>query len=282
MAIDVLIDSSASAPGVAAMVPNSMSNGTLGPDGNNAGYSAITVGVRSFVARSNALGADGPNFFTTSNTNDPLCTPLPYLPKQQLLPTVYYTFIIAGLNPVPTIVDGRTVNTPAPSGFPIPNGCDVSQPAFSPISLATVDDPFSPPSVVVSGHSVFQMRFHVWNAAPFTGTPDGLGTLINVYLTDGSSDTPPNISTFTQLRPQGIADYRQQSAYINATAMPYWLTMIAGNQIVYQTKINYHAGEVHSLIVQNTLPEGATTFPLGDDVDPQTYTKVTDIIDNTF
>jgi len=280
MPVDILIDSSSAAPGIAAMAGNSMSNGTLGPGGNNAGYSAIAVGVRSFVARSSAVGADGPNLFTTSNTNDPSCTPLPYLPKQQLIPAIYYTFIVAGLNPVPTVIDGRTINTPAPSGIPFSTGCDVSQPAFSPISISTIDDPFSPPSVVVDGHSIFQMRFHVWNAAPFTGTSDGLGSPINVYLSDGSSDTPP--TTFTSLRPLGIANYRQQSAYINATAMPYWLTMIAGGQIVYQTKINYQPGEVHSLIVQNTLPEGATTFPLDGSVDPQTYTKVTDIIDNKF
>jgi hypothetical protein len=283
IAIDVLVDSSNSAPSVMSLPPNTIADGPTGPAGHAAKYFATAPGIRSFVARRSGLDPLGPSFYTTSS--DVKCTPISYLPKQQLMPQIYYTLVVGGINPAPKMVSGNSVEVLAPSGHVFNGTCDLGSPAFPLSSLQTTDDPFVPPRIVVGNDTVYQARFHVWNAAPFTSASNGEGDGLAIFVTDGTPSTGPTLTQLQATQALGnYAIYPSQSSYINVTAKPYWLTLVDlygfGN-IVYQAKINYQPGEVHSLIVQNTLPDGRTTFPITD-LPPTSYIKVTDIIDNKF
>jgi hypothetical protein len=283
IAIDVIVDSSDGVPSVMALAPNSVADGPTGPGGNAAKYFATASGIRSFIARRSGLDPLGPSFYTTSGSAD--CTPSPYLPKQQLMSQIYYTMIVGGLNPAPKLVSGNSINILAPAGKVVNGACNLTTPAFPLTSLRTVDDPFSPPRLAVGGDTVYQARFHVWNAAPFTSFANGTGDGFATFVTDGTPETGPTVTQLQSIQPVGgYALYLSQSEYIDVTAKPYWLTIVDlygfGN-IVYQAKINYQPGEVHSLIVQNTLPAGRITFPITD-LPPTSYIKVTDIIDNKF
>lgn len=279
IAVDVLIDSSTNSPGVANLPPNAIADGTTGPGGHNAKFFAFTPGVTSFVARKSGLTPAGPTFFTSADVSDPNCTPRQYLPRQQLTGSTYYTLIVAGINPAPTSSGDSVINTLAGA-----NVCG-SFGNFSLASLTTVEEPFSPPATSASGTSTLQMGLHFWNAAPFTSVSNGSGDAIALFLTDGTPSTGPTAGDLGSLTPLRTAYYMSPSTYVYATAKPYWLTLVDNSgygNIIYQVKINYQSGEVHTLIVQNTLPPGQTSFPVTPGTDPQTTFKVTDILDATY
>lgn len=221
VAIDVLVDSSTNAPGMAAIAPNSVA---ALAGANAAGYAPIVAGVHTFIAR--LAGDVGPTstFYTNATTN------LPYLPRQYLTSSTPYTLVVAGIIPV-TSTSGA--NTLVPS-------------TAVPFAVLT-DDPFPPPQV--SG--AYQARFRVINVAPFTVT-NGLGATLSVYLTPGSAAP----TTVTGLTLAATSIYRSASGYINADAGSYVLTLMTGTgttaKIVAQTAVMLAAGEVRSFVVQST------------------------------
>jgi len=213
-AIDILIDSSTTAPGLAALPANSISAGP------GSSFEPIDADVHTFVAR--LAGDTGPtsSFFTNANN-------LPYLPHQYLTSGTPYTLVVAGIVPV----------TPA-AGAPhtlIPS-------TAVPFAVIT-NDPFPPPQA----NGAYQARFTVINAAPFA-VSTGLGSTLAIYLTPGP--TPP--TTVTGLTSSGTALYRSGSAYVNTDAGTYTLTLAAGTRIVAQSAVTLGAGEVRSFVVQST------------------------------
>jgi hypothetical protein len=214
--IDVLIDSSTTAPGAAAIPPVSVATVTAA---GSSGYQPATPDVHSFVAR--LAGDTGPtSTFYTNTTNN-----LPYLPKQYLSAGTPYTLVAAGIVPA----------TPAGTNTLIPSDA-------VPFVVLT-DDPFPPPQV----GGVYQARFRVINAAPFT-VASGLGSTLLMYLTPGT--TAP--TTVAGLTTSGGMLYRNASVYVNADAGTYTLTLASGGTIVAQTAITLAAGEVRSYVVQST------------------------------
>lgn len=217
-AIDILIDSSTSAPGIAAIPANSVV-----PGGGTA-FEPIDPDVHTFVAR--LAGDTGPTSTFYTNASN-----LPYLPHQYLTGGTPYTLVVAGIVPV----------TPA-AGAPI----TLVPATAAPFAIVT-NDPFAPPNV----NGTYQARFTVINAAPFT-VNTGLGSTLVVYLTPGT--TAP--TSVTALTAAGSALYRSASAYINADAGSYVLTLTVGTgataKIVAQSGIVLAAGEVRSIVVQST------------------------------
>jgi len=282
IAIDVLIDSSGSGPGATNIEANGIANGPTGPNGHEAKFFSVAPGIHSFVARKSGLTPAGPSFYTTSPSTSVNCTPQEYLPRQQLTGATFYTLIVAGINPAPIDSSGTMINVLAPAGIPTSTGCYI-YPAFPITSIAptNVEQPYTPPTTTESGSPVLQTSLHFWNAAPFLD-PTGIGAGITMYLTDGTPSTGPTASTLASYAGNGYADYLTPSPYAYFTPKPYWLTLMANGQIIYQTKINYASGEVHTMIVQNVLPLGETSFPAASGDDPTTYTKVTDILDNKY
>ena len=217
--IDVLIDSSTSGAGVAALAGASLSAGSASGQGAGthtgagalftaAGYRDVPSEIHSFVAR--VAGTSGPTatFFEKSNG--------PYLPKQYILPFPY-TFILAGV--VPDTI-------PADSGA---------------VAWAMIaDDPFTPPADTVNGG--LTARVQVINAAPMADTTGGgLGTNIDATFDDGAA----GVYTTT-------ASYRASSGYINPPAGNYTLTLASGSFVLFTGPVTLAKGEVRSFIVQST------------------------------
>jgi len=226
-AIDVLIDSSSTKPGVTAMPGNS-----IVPAGDP-GYEPLSPEVHSFVAR--LSGDTGPTSTFFTNTTDSL----PYLPRQVFTSATPYTMVVAGLVPVPAAPGAPHTRVPAPA---VP-------------FTVLIGDPFPPPKV----DGAYQARFVVINAAPFTSTT-GNGATLSAYLTPGN--VPP--STVTGLTTLGGALYRRASNYFNADPGTYTLTLAAGSKIVAHSAITLAAGEVRSYVVQSTgyaaVPSPANSF----------------------
>lgn len=214
--IDVLIDSSTTAPGAAAIAGNS-----LIPSGGSVSYEPLTPEVHTFVAR--LAGDTGPTSTFFTNVTDSL----PYLPHQVFTSATPYTLVIAGIVPVPPVAGAPHKRVPAPA---------------VPFTVLT-GDPFPPPLV----NGTYQARFTVINAAPFTSI-SGLGATLSMYLTPGTT-APTTVTGLTLL---GNSLYRNASAYQNVDAGTYTLTLTASSKIVAQTTITLAAGEVRSYVVQST------------------------------
>ena len=243
VAIDVLIDSSTNAPGMAAIAPNSIAALT---GANAAGYAPIVADVHTFVARLSGNTGPTSTFFTNATTN------LPYLPHQYLSASTPYTMVVAGIVPA----------TPT-------NGTNVLVPSTAvPFAMVT-DDPFPPPQV--SG--AYQARFRVINAAPFT-VATGAGSTLIVYVTPGS--TPPTAATLPTAA-SASAVYRNASIYLNDDPGPYVLTLTVGSgataKIVAQSAITLAAGEVRTFVVQST---GYAAVP------SPANSKITSLLDNKY
>ncbi|MEO6778123.1 MAG: hypothetical protein ABI194_01610 [Gemmatimonadaceae bacterium] len=213
--IDVLIDSSTTSPGVAAMPASSVAPATV------SGYEPLDPSVHTFVAR--RAGDTGPTSTFFTNLTDSL----PYLPHQVFTSATPSTLVIAGIIPVPPAAGAPHTRIPAPS---------------VPFTILT-NDPFPPP--LVSG--AYQARFVVNNAAPFTSVT-GTGATLLAYLTPGN--TPP--TTVTGLTALGGMLYRRASLYFNTNPGTYTLTLTVSTKIVAQTTITLAAGEVRSFVVQST------------------------------
>lgn len=242
-AIDVLIDSSTTSPGMAAIAPNSIA-ALAGADA--AGYAPAAADVHTFVAQ--LAGTTGPTatFFTNLTTN------LAYLPHMYLAAGTPYTMVVAGIVPA----------TPA-AGAPV-----TLVPSTAAPFVVLTDDPFPPPQT----NGAYQARFRVINAAPFAAST-GLGTTFLVYLTPGS--TAP--TTVTGLTSSATAIYRNSSVYVNADPGTYVLTLTTSPattaKIVAQSTITLAAGEVRSYVVQST---GYAAVP-----SPANST-VTSLLDNKY
>lgn len=213
--IDVLIDSSATSPGMMAIPGNSV------VPTSGSGYGPLSPEVHTFVAR--LAGDTGPTSTFFTNTTDSL----PYLPHQVFTSATPSTLVIAGIVPVPPAAGAPHTRVPAPS---VP-------------FIVITNDPFPPPLV----NGAYQARFVVINAAPFTSAT-GNGATLLAYLTPGN--TPP--STVTGLTLLGGMLYRRASLYFNAAPGTYTLTLAASTKIVAQTTITLAAGEVRSYVVQST------------------------------
>jgi hypothetical protein len=146
----VLVDSSDTAPGVAALEPNSVSSRATEPF-----YAALPAAVHSFVARVGGQSPPGLSLYTAS-------TSLPYLPRLRLTTNTRYTLVVAGIVPPTGLVPPSTV-------------------PFA----ALVDDHFPPPST----SNGYLARFRVINAAPFAAA-SGNGATVNVFVTPGDEPAP--------------------------------------------------------------------------------------------
>lgn len=241
-AIDVLVDSSTNAPGMAAIPANSIAAIS---SANTAGFAPITADVHGFIARLAGATGSTATFFTNSVNN------LPYYPQQYFVQGMPYTLVVAGIVPAPAAA-GTVTLTPSTA---------------VPFAVVT-NDPFAPPQV----NGVYQARFTVINAAPFT-VATGLGSTLSVYLTPGST-APTSVASLTL---SATALYRSGSVYINADAGTYVLTLTVGTgataKIVAQSAITLAAGEVRSFVVQST---GYAAVP-----SPANST-ITSLLDNKF
>jgi len=215
--IDVLIDSSATAPGAASIPANSV----FPSGGTGSGYEPLIPDVHTFVAR--LAGDTGPTSTFYTNLTDSL----PYLPHQFFTSATPSTLIIAGIVPVSPAAGAPHTRVPATA---------------VPFTVST-GDPFQPPLV----NGVYQARFTVINAAPFT-TVGGFGATLSIYLTPGAT-APTTVTGLTSL---GVAAYRFASQYQNADAGIYTLTLTAASKIVAQTTVTLAAGEVRTYVVQST------------------------------
>jgi hypothetical protein len=278
VAIDILLDSSSTAPSSIALAPNSVDTGTTGPKpllSASARYRPASVGVHSFVARVSGLTPEGPSFFTTgSNTQ--------YLPRQFLTNTTYYSFGMAGINPV------------QPSG----GIALVGQYDFGYSFPLIVDDPFTPPVVEPAGGAKYlQARFRVQHYATFSNL-SGTGGDITVYLS-AAGGAPADVGSLHAL---GGTSLHNATSYFNVKAGDYWLTITASdNLMVFSGPIHFDEGDVRTLFVQNAMTTYKSftevTTPLSgteidsDDInvprDPQTTWqtptfKITDVRDNQY
>lgn len=214
--IDVLIDSSATTPGVSGIPGNSVV-----PTGGTTTYAPLSPVVHTFVAR--LTGDTGPTSTFYTNLTDSL----PYLPHQVFTSATPYTLVIAGIVPSPPTAGQPNKRIPGPA---------------VPFNVLT-GDPFPPPLV----NGTYQARFVVINAAPFTSVT-GNGATLATYLTPGAT-APTTVTGLTSL---GNAVYRNAGAYQNADAGTYTLTLAAAGKIVAQTTVTLAAGEVRTYIVQST------------------------------
>lgn len=215
VSIDVLVDSSTSAPGsVIGLVPISITAGTAGAQGPNAGYTALPATVHSFVAK--VSGAANPTLYTSTATTT-------YLPRQALTPFPF-TLVVAGIAPV--------------SGL--------NPPTAVPYVMLT-DDPFKPP-VDTFSHTGLTARVQVINAAPYAD-PNGAGagakisfTFAGMHPVNGSANyrassgylNPPAGSYTLMLT---------VTSGTGSTAVTYTL---------YNQPVTLAAGEVRTFVVQST------------------------------
>jgi hypothetical protein len=261
LAIDVLIDSSTAAPSAIGMPAASVGVGSEGPApaNVNAFYSGLAPGLHSFVAR--AAGATNPSFFTTPAGST-------YLPKQYLPGGIRHTLVVAGVNPA----------QPA-AGAPVlaSNTAFASDTNLFPLYP---DDPFTPPTVQGASGPTLQSRYRVINAAPFSAA--GLfGT--TVFLTEGA--TPPSPTTLATTVATVITAPRVASFYFNVKPGAYTVTIkTAFGNPYYQGPVTLGAGEVRTLVLQNTVPPGVAAIPAGGPpaASVSQYYKLTNILDNRY
>jgi hypothetical protein len=196
----------------------SLSGNSISTGGTN-NFQDIAVGVHSFMARLAGKSTQTDSLYTTT-------TNLPWVPRQYLTANSYYTVVVAGQVPATGPINNNSV-------------------PFS----ALVDDQFPP--IKVNG--TYQARFRVINAAPYASA-SGNGTLLNVFITPGSTP-PPALNTLTAL---ATASYRNASTYLNVDAGTYVLTIAVGSAtILSQSTVNFVAGEVRTFVVQSNGPAPA-------------------------
>lgn len=211
--IDYLIDGSTATPGVAGLGGNSLtSSGTTN-------YRDVSVGVHSFMARIAGKSTTNDSLYTTT-------TNLPWVPRQYLTASNYYTIVVAGMIPAAPPINNNTV----------------------PFTILA-DDPFPP--IKVNG--AYLARFRVINAAPFAAA-SGNGSTLNVFITPGA--TPPAaLNTISAL---SSAPYRNASVYLNVDPGTYTLTLAVGSAVIIsQSTVTFAPGEVRSFIIQSNGPAPA-------------------------
>ena len=157
VAVDVLVDSSTTGAGLAALPGASVSAGSASGQGAGthagagaiftaAGYRDLPSGIHGFLAQ---VSGTAENFFRTGAGE--------YVPKQYVLPFPY-TFVLAGVD---------TTNPPDPSAVPW---------------AMIADDPFPPPPD--------SARVQVINAAPMADTAGVVGQGMAITATfAGTGDT---------------------------------------------------------------------------------------------
>lgn len=213
IAIDYLFDSLLVAPSIANLDTNKISVGD-----SASGYGSIASGVHGFVARRAGDTTFNSSIYTTS-------TDAPYYPRQFLTGDTYYTFVVAGIIPLP--------------GAPILDG--------TVRLIAIIDDQFPGPRI----NDVLQARFKVLNAAPFASV-GGTGAGVRVYVTPDSATPPTNITAYVQ---QATANYRNVSTYLNVDPGTYWITITLNTSaapVLAQQKVVFAQGEVRTLVLQST------------------------------
>jgi hypothetical protein len=179
-------------------------------------YLPIRTGIHSFVARRHGDAEQLGSLFTTMGS-------VPYLPHQALTNGTHYTLVASGVVPDSGLIDSSRV----------------------PFTIL-VDDPFPGPTV----QGVFQARFHVINAAPFTRT-NGEGRSVAIYLT---ADTLPPAGPITQYAPLATQGYLSPPAYIDVTPGTYVITLAGASTIFAQQRITFGPGQVLTLVLQSTGP----------------------------
>jgi len=219
VALDVLIDGATTAPGAAALAPNSVA-GTPAGAASAPGYADVRAGVRAFDARVAGETGATASLFTTLAADS---TPVAWVPRQYLTAGTPYTLVVAGL-----LTPARPV------------------PAAAVPFVALVDDPFAPPRA----RGTYQARFRLVNAAPFT-VNTGRGAAVNLYVTPGDA-VAPTAPALGALATQGVAGFRAATAYTNVDAGDYWVSATSGGRLVYQARLALGAGEVRTLVLQST------------------------------
>lgn len=236
ISIDLLIDSTTSAPGVTGLLSAVFATGGASDVGAGsgagnaalftaAGYRDIPEGLHTFQARKTGqTGAQSP-FFRNANGSE-------YLPKQYLTPFPY-TCVIAGLIPP----DGTTWTT-SPVGY-----CMVLPP----------DDPFSPPRDTLEGHAGLTARLRFINAATFAGAT-GAGASLTFTLVPSSASVSP--ANFT-----GTAAFRAATPYVNPPAGNYTLNVTTTAGSLFSAPVTLGAGEVRTILIYSTgfSPNAVTT-----------------------
>jgi hypothetical protein len=200
-------------PGIAGLPANGI---TQGDSGN--GYSALSVGVHSFLARrAGDLSVGGTVYTTTTN--------LPWLWRQAIPNNAYQTIVVAGIIPSTGNIPNNTIPT-----------------------VILDDDPFPGPKF----DDVYQARFKVIHAAPFTTTTGTASNgRVNIYVTPGTTAPADLLANYVAL---GNARYRNQSAYFNVDAGTYVVTLAASNVILAQQPVTFSAGDVCTLVLQSNGP----------------------------
>jgi hypothetical protein len=282
--IDVLVDSSETAPSIMGLDANSISAGTVGQspaDLPGTGYFPVARGVRGFVARRSGLTpTPGFSFFTTAGSSGPQ----QYLPRQYLTGNTYYTLGIAGTNASPKTDGTQAVNAPDRIVFHL-----------------VVDDPFPPPTHMVDGKEERMARFRVANYATW-GSSTQAATTMQVYLTPGNA--PPTLP-LGSLTDAGVPapSYDNVSflpRYNNVPPGTYYVQIVPGTYppaAIYGQVVTFKAGETHTLVVLNDMPTFTVTNTVVTtyDVDGsviQSYTttqsptpptfKIVDLVDNKY
>lgn len=224
ISIDLLVDSSTSGPGVSSLAHGTFATGSSAGvgvgSGTNAavlfpaaGYRDIPAGVHSFQARK--TGQDAPFFRNANGT--------PYLPKQYITPFPY-TCVLAGVIPP----DGAAWTT-SPISFCV---------------IAAPDDPFTPPSDTLPGHSGLTARTRFMNVATFA-TNTGAGTSLTFTLVPSSASVSPVNITAT-------AAFRAASAYVNPPAGAYTLNISSTAGVIHTSQVTFAAGDVRTVVVYST------------------------------
>jgi hypothetical protein len=231
-AIDFLLDSSTTSPSALGIPGNSVF--PVQTDGD--GYQELSQGLHTFLARFATPATPTTSLFT--NGADPLGE---FLPKLFFTGDTYYTIIISGVAPQTGLPD-------ADAFLPNLGGFNVEYPLL--------DDNAPPPK---DANGQYLSRFRLVNAAPFGpgGSANGAPTMY-LYLTQG---TTPTAAELPALRISLRADYRMQASsgypkYANVPAGSYVVTIaeIVGSTriIVAQQPVMLGAGEIHTMLVQNT------------------------------
>lgn len=229
--IDYLFDSLVTAPSVMNIAANGLSAG----DSAN-GYFLVGRGLHSYIARLAGDTTAQGMLYTNSASK-------PYLPKQRLIESMYYTLVVTGI---------------LPEFGSIPQGA-------VPFTIL-VDDPFPPPQF----NGAYQARFRVINAAPYANPADADFAQVLVYVTPGS--TPPSDPSIYQ--PLDYAAYPGSTGYLNVDAGTYVLTLVSGTTgaTVAQQSVTFASGEVRTFILRST-----------SDGDPSTANHMlTNILDHQY
>lgn len=224
ISVDLLIDSSATDAGVAnlahgAFAPGNSSGTGIGATPNSAtlfpaaGYRDLAAGVHSFQARK--TGQDAPFFRNANGT--------PFLPRQYITPFPY-TCVLAGVVPP----DGATW-TSSPIAYCV---------------IATPDDPFTPPTDTLPGHTGLTARMRFINAATFASAA-GTGAALTFTLVPSSPSVSPANITAT-------AAFRAASPYVNPPAGAYTLNISSTAGVLHSSPVTFAAGDVRTILIFST------------------------------